>query len=187
MTPTALFGISALFSLTSSVTFAKLYLWPRLRAMDREHALASLVAPHMFLRFLGLSFLVPGVVSPSLPPAFALPAAYGDLVTGLLAIVATLALSRRAPGATLLVWLFSIWGAADFLFVTFQGLRVGLDPGALGAAFFIPTAIAPPLLVTHLLTFRILVRDHPRARRKEGDVEAVSHRAAPTSSAALSP
>ena len=29
MTPTALFGISALFSFTSSATFAKLYLWPR--------------------------------------------------------------------------------------------------------------------------------------------------------------
>ena len=101
--------------------------------------------------------------------------------------MAVLALSKRASGATPLVWLFSIWGAADFLFVTFQGLRVGLDPGALGAAFFLPTAFVPPLFVTHLLTFRILARDHSRARRKEGDVEAGSHRAAPTSSAALSP
>lgn len=164
MNPTALFGLSALFSLSSSATFAKLYLWPRLRAMDRERALASLVAPHMFLRFLGISFLIPGVVSPSLPQAFAFPAAFGDVVAGLLAIVATLALAKRAPGATPLVWLFSLWGAADLLFATFQGLRIGLDPGALGAAFFLPTALVPPLLVTHLLTFRILVhRDHSRS------------------------
>jgi hypothetical protein len=163
MNPRALFGLSALFSLSSSATFAKLYLWPRLRAMDRERALASLVAPHMFLRFLGLSLLVPGVASPSLPRAFALPTAYGDVVAGLLAIAATIALSKRAPGATPLVWLFSLWGAADLLFANFQGVRVGLDPGALGAAFFIPTALVPPLLVTHFLTFRILLQRAWRA------------------------
>lgn len=128
--PTAPFGISALLGLSSSDTFAKLYLWPRLRAMDRERALASLVAPHMFIRFFGLSFLVPGVVSPSLPPGFAIPAAYGDLVAGLLAIAATLALRKRAPGAMLLVWFFNVWGAADLLLGGFHGLRVGLDPGA---------------------------------------------------------
>lgn len=188
MPPVALFGLSALFSLSSSATLAKLFLWPRLRAMERERALTALVAPHMFIRFLGLSFLVPGVVSPSLPQAFAIPAAYGDVVAGLLAIAATIALARRAAGAMPLVWIFNLWGAADLLFATMQGLRVGLEPGALGAAFFLPTAIVPALLVTHLLTFGILVRrGHSGAWRKEGDVEARPRRAAPTSPAALSP
>jgi hypothetical protein len=158
MNSIALFGISALLSLASSATLATFYLWPRLVAMDRTHALASLVAPHMFLRFIGLSFLIPGVVSPSLPRAFAVPAAYGDLIAGLLAIGASVALFRRAPWAMLLVWLFSVWGTFDLLFAGFQGLRGGLDPGALGAAFFIPTAIVPPLLVTHFLAFGLLLR-----------------------------
>ena len=43
-----LFGVSALLSLVSSVVVAALYLWPFLRVMDREKALAVLVAPHMF-------------------------------------------------------------------------------------------------------------------------------------------
>ncbi len=158
MNPRALFGISALLSLSSSVTFATLFLWPRLRAMDREQALAALVAPHMFLRLFGLSFLVPGVVSPSLQRTFAVPAAYGDLIAALLAMAATLALRKRAAGATLLVWLFNVWGAADLLLAGVQGARAGLDPGALGATFFLPTAIVPPLLVTHFLTFMLLVR-----------------------------
>lgn len=145
-------------SFVSSVVFAKLYAWPRLRIIDRDHALLALVAPHMFLRFIGLSFLVPGVVSPSLPAGFAVPAAYGDFVAGILAVAATVALSRRASWAIALVWLFNIWGAADLLFAIFQGLRVQIDPGALGAAFFIPTAVVPPLLVTHVLIFRLLVR-----------------------------
>jgi hypothetical protein len=154
----AIFGISTLMSLVSSGMIATLYVWPRLRIMNRERALLALVAPHLFLRFIGLSFLVPGVVSPSLPTAFSLPAAYGDFVAGLLAITATVALSRRASWATALVWLFNIWGAADLLFAIYQGLRVQIDPGELGAAFFIPTAVVPALLVTHVLIFRLLVR-----------------------------
>ncbi len=154
----ALFGISTLLSLISSGVIAQLYAWPRLRTMNRDRALLVLVAPHMFLRFIGLSFLVPGVVSPSLPAAFAVPAAYGDLVAGILAIAATVALWRCTSWASALAWLFNIWGAADLVFAFVQALRVQIDPGALGATFFIPTAIVPPLLVTHALVFRLLVR-----------------------------
>ena len=154
----ALFGISTLMSLVSSGVIAQLYAWPWLRTMNRDQALLVLVAPHMFLRFIGLSFLVPGVVSPSLPAAFAVPAAYGDFVAGIFAVTATLALSQRASWAMALVWLFNSWGAADLLFAIVQGLRLQIDPGALGATFFIPTAVVPPLLVTHALIFRLLVR-----------------------------
>ena len=111
----------------------------------------------MFFRFIGLGFLVPGVVSPSLPAAFAVPAAYGDLVAGILAIATTIALSRHASSATLLVWVFNVWGAADLLFAGYQGPHVQINPGELGAAFFIPTAVVPPLLVTHGLIFWLLL------------------------------
>ena len=158
MNPLAIFGASALVSLVSSVVIAALYVWPRLRMMTRDQALVALVAPHMFFRFIGLGFLVRGVVAASLPPAFAVPAAYGDFVAGIAAIIAVLALANRTPWAILAVWLFNIWGAADLLFALYQGLRLQIDPGALGAAFYIPTAIVPPLLVTHFLIFRLLLR-----------------------------
>ncbi len=137
---------------------AKPYIWPRARSMDRYSALALLVSPHLFFRFVGISFLIPGVVSPSLPSAFAVPAAYGDLVAGTLAIVATVALAMRSSWAMPLVWTFNVWGAADLLFAGFQGQRLRIDPGAFGAAFYIPTALVPPLLVTHGIIFLLLVR-----------------------------
>jgi hypothetical protein len=99
----AIFGISVLMSMVSYGIAAQLYVWPRLRSMERNRALAPLLAPH-FLRFVGLSFLVPGVVSPSLPAAFAIPAGYGDLVAGILAIVATLTLVTGASWAIAAVW-----------------------------------------------------------------------------------
>ena len=154
----ALFGLSALMSFVAFGIVTKLYIWPRIRMLPRENALAFLVVPHTF-RFIGLSFLVPGVVSPSLPLAFAAPAAYGDLVAAILAVAATLALSRRASWAILLVWLFNVWGASDLLYAFYQGqFGVQIDPGALVAAFFIPTAIVPPLFITHLLIFWLLLR-----------------------------
>jgi hypothetical protein len=153
-----LFGLSILMSFVAFGLVTKLYIWPRLRLLKRDDALLPLVLPHAF-RFIGLSFLVPGVVSPSLPSAFAIPAAYGDLVAAILAIAASLALSKRSTSGYLLIWLFNLWGTADLLFAFYQGvLVVQLDARMLGAAFFIPTVVVPALLVTHGLIFRLLVR-----------------------------
>jgi hypothetical protein len=137
---------------------ARLYIWPQLRVMSLREALIPLVVVHTF-RFVGLSFLVPGVVSPSLPLGFAAPAAYGDLVAAILAVVATLTLSVRVSWALPLVWIFNVWGAADLLHAIYQGqIHFRIGPGSLGASFFIPTLVVPPLLVTHGLIFWLLLR-----------------------------
>jgi protein-S-isoprenylcysteine O-methyltransferase Ste14 len=98
----ALFGLSVFMSFVAFGLVTHLYVWPRLRILERDNALISLVVPHTF-RFIGLSFLVPGVVSPSLPSAIAAPAAYGDLVAAILAVATTIALEaptlRRTFGA----------------------------------------------------------------------------------------
>ena len=154
----ALFGLGVLMNFVASGIVTKLYIWPWLRVMTREEALLPLMVPHMF-RFVGLSFLVPGVVSASLSPDFARPAAYGDLVAALLAVVAVLALSARASWALAIVWVFNLWGTIDLLYAIYQGeIGVRIGPGPLGAAFYIPTVLVPPLLVTHALIFRLLLR-----------------------------
>src|SRR5271163_2122138 len=158
MPPLAVFGINVLLTSVSCVVFAALYLWPRLRGMAREQALVRLVAPHMFFRFIGLSFVVPGLVSPQLPEAFAAPAAYGDAIAGILAIIATFALLRAASWAIPAVWIFNIVGAADLIFAFYKGLSGNFNPGWMGAAYFLPTAIVPLLLTTHFLIFVLLVR-----------------------------
>jgi len=153
----ALIGLSIVLSFLASARVAQLYVWPWLRNLPREEALNALVIPHLF-RFIGLSFLMAGVVSPALPAAFAIPAAYGDLAATILALIATMALSARASSAIALSWLLSVVGTVDLLFANYQGLvGVGLAPGVLGAAVYIPTMIVPPLLVTHVMMFRVLL------------------------------
>ncbi len=154
----AIFGLSVLFSFAACGLVAKLYIWPALRDRERNSALLPLVVFHT-CRFLGLSFVVKGVVSPALPQAFAAPAAYGDLVAAFLAVASAMALSRRWPGAILLVWVFNIWGTADLLNAFYQGLfAAGIDASMLGAAFYIPTALVPALFVTHGMMFGLLLR-----------------------------
>ena len=59
----------------------------------------------------------------------------------------------------MLVWVFNVWGAGDLLNAIYQGnIHAKIDPGMLGAAFYIPTAVVPPLLVTHGLIFWLLLR-----------------------------
>jgi hypothetical protein len=154
----ALFGLSILMSFVAFGLVTQLYILPRLLPRARGDALLPLVVPHTF-RFVGLSFLMPGVVSASLPAAFAVPAAYGDLVAALLALLASLALARGTAWAIPLVWVFNVWGASDLLFAFYQGaFTAQLDPRMLGAAFYIPTVVVPPALVTHGLIFWLLLR-----------------------------
>jgi hypothetical protein len=160
MTPIAIFGASVLLSLVVWGLIGARFLWPALRDRPRAEALRPLLLLHAF-RFMGLVFLVHGVVSPDLPGAFARPAAYGDLATALFALAA-LATLEKPPGITI-VWLFNIVGTVDLLNAFYQGNRVGLVPGMLGAAYFIPTFVVPLLLVTHALVFRVLLA-LPRTR-----------------------
>ena len=152
----AIFGLQFVLSLLVWGLIAKWLFAPRLEKMPQHQALFWLTLPHAF-RHIGMVFLVPGVVAQPLPSAFATPAAYGDLVTGMLALLALIALRTGWAGALALVWLFNIVGTADLL----NALRhVNVAP-AFGAAWYIPTFLVPLLLVTH---FMIFVRLFRRAR-----------------------
>jgi hypothetical protein len=157
MEPRAVFGISVLLGLVVWGMIGARDIWPALRRRPRAEALRPLLLLHAF-RFVGLAFLVPGVVAPDLPAGFARPAAYGDLATSILALLAIAVLGSRL--GTILVWVFNIVGTVDLLNAFYQGNRlgVGITPGLQGAAYFIPTVLVPLLLVTHVLVFCILLR-----------------------------
>ena len=169
MSPQAIFGINVLLGLVVWGMIVVWYVWPVLRDRPRTEALRPVLLLHAF-RFVGLAFLVPGVVSPDLPAGFAEPAAYGDLATSMLALLAIATLGSRL--GTIVVWVFNSVGTVDLLNAFYQGdrLGVGISPGLQGAAYFIPTVVVPLLLVTHALVFRILVGPdalggRPRGRR----------------------
>jgi len=150
----AFFG-SIVFSFVAWSVVAARYVWPHLRLRPRAEALRPLLILHSF-RFVGLAFLVPGVVSTDLPVAFAHSAAFGDAIAAILAVLALLSLPLR--GGVVIAWIFNLWGTADLLNAFYQANHAGLMVGQLGATYFMPTFVVPLLFITHGLVFRILVR-----------------------------
>jgi hypothetical protein len=131
--------------------------------MDRIEAHRTLATLHSF-RFFGLVFILPGVTGPALPPSFATFAAYADLATGLLAILALLTVRTR-PLFWLFVVAFNLVGFADFIVDYYHAVRIGLPEmaGQLGAAYAIPILYVPLLMITHIAAFRLLLRSDRRA------------------------
>ena len=158
------FFVSIAFSLIAWGIVAARYIWPELRTRQRADALGPLLVLHSF-RFIGLAFLVPGVVSPDLPAAFAHSAAYGDIIAAILALFSMLLLPSAAGVAA--TWIFNIWGFAGILNAFYQANHAGLLAGQLGAAYFIPTLVVPLLLITHGLAFRILLQHQPEPAMQE--------------------
>src|SRR5277367_7158342 len=103
------FFASIAFSFIAWGIVAAQFIWPALRLLRRAEALRPLLILHSF-RFIGLALLVPGVVSPDLPSAFAHSAAYGDIVAAILALL-SLALLPRGAGIVI-AWVFNLWGSA---------------------------------------------------------------------------
>jgi hypothetical protein len=158
------FFVSIAFSFVAWGIVSAQYIWPELRLRQRAEALRPLLILHSF-RFIGLAFLVPGVVSSDLPAAFAYSAAYGDVIAATLALL-SLASLRLGAGAVI-AWIFNLWGAADLLNAFYQANASGLTAGQLGAAYFIPTLIVPLLLITHGLAFRILLQHRSESGVRE--------------------
>src|SRR6201982_4342309 len=142
-----LFEISVPFGLTVWGVVAWHYIWPALREHPSPENLKPILLLHGF-RFLGLAFVVPGVVSPELPATFAQPVAYGDLMSAILALLALSTLGTRV--GTVVTWVFNTFGTADLLFAFYLGGRISLPDtqGLLGAGYFILTAYVPLLFIT---------------------------------------
>jgi hypothetical protein len=163
MSPATIFQLQLVLGYVPWLLCFGAYVWPRLKAMDRVEAQRAIATLHSF-RFFGLVFVMPGVVGPDLPAGFATFAAYGDFATGVLAILAFLAVRTR-PLFWAFVVAFNLVGAADILIDYFNGNQVGLAAlaGELGATYAIPIIYVPLLMITHVAAFYLLVRPQSKA------------------------
>ena len=158
--------VNLLFSTLVFWVAARLYVLPRLGELGPRAVLLPILLLHSF-RHLGLMFLAPGATYPGLPAQFAYPAAFGDLLASLLALAAIPAVARGAPVARLLVWVFNVVGTVDLANAIVLATAYGAAP-FMGPAYWIPAFWVPALLVTHYITFVVLLRHwdqrpHPTA------------------------
>ena len=158
MSAETLFRIQLVFGYVAWLLCFSVYIWPRLKAMDRYDAQRAIATLHSF-RFFGLVFILPGIVGSALPAGFATFAAYGDFATGVLAIAALLT-ARIRPLFWFFVVAFNLTGATDIIIDYFHAIQTGLDvmPGQFGATYAIPIIYVPLLMITHVTAFYLLLR-----------------------------
>jgi hypothetical protein len=117
-----------------------------------------IAALHSF-RFFGLVFIFPGLLGPAVPLSFAVPAAWGDLAAGVLAMLALMSFRMR-----FLFWFFvvgfNVVGAVDLLMNYVHAVRVGLPEvsAQLGLTYLIPILYVPILMITHVAAFVLMAR-----------------------------
>ena len=133
---------------------AAIYLFPYLPQLGARAVIVPILLLHA-TRHLGLMFLAPGAIYPGLPAQFAAPAAYGDLIAALLALLALAAVMRESSLGRPLVALFNIWGTLDLILAIVLATLHDASPH-MGPAYWIPAFWVPMLLVTHAIVFWLL-------------------------------
>ena len=151
------FGGSAAAGIVGWATIFATIIWPKMKRQPRVQQLKVLTAINFF-RYFATTLLIAGLVSHRLPSGFADPAAFGDLISLVLAYVAFIALQHSRDGKLplLRVWIFNIVGAADLLLAMVLGPALVRDPGDLGLSYIIPTVYVPLLLVAHFYAMKAL-------------------------------
>jgi hypothetical protein len=127
---------------------ARIYLFPLIPRVRPQQIVVPILLLHS-MRHLGLMFLTRGATFPEMPPQFAYPAAFGDLITAVLAFLAiplVLYGSRLAKPA---VWIFNIFGTLDLItaitFATIYNAPVTMGPAVIGDSLHYFCSSATPL------------------------------------------
>jgi hypothetical protein len=166
MSPETIFRLQLILGYVAWVLCFGVYILPRLKSVEPVAAQRAIATLHSF-RFFGLVFILPGVIGPNLPAAgFAAFAAYWDLATGVLAMLALLTVRIR-PLFWLFVVAFNLVGTIDLILDYYHAIRVGLPAmaGQLGATYVIPILYVPLLMITHVVAFYFLLRPQPKLVR----------------------
>jgi hypothetical protein len=184
MSPQIIFPIHLVLGYVACLLCFGVYVLPRLQSMERMEAQRVIATVHSF-RFFGLVFLLPGVVGPNLPAGFATFSAYGDFLTGILAILALLPVRVR-PLFWSLVVAFNLVGVVDLILNYYHAVKFGLPAvaGQLGAAYVIPIIYVPLLMITHFFAFYWLLRPQARAALPQGEEKCLSPYSSPARPAA---
>jgi hypothetical protein len=163
MSPQLIFNIHLVLGYVAWGLCTATYILPKLKSMEPVAAQRAIATLHSF-RIFGLVFILPGVVG-NLPVGFGPFAAYGDFATGLLAIVALLAI-RIKPLFWTSVVAFNVVGAADILVDYYHGvvLNLPVHAGELGSTYGIVILYVPVLMITHWIALYLVLRRQSRTR-----------------------
>jgi hypothetical protein len=158
--PIVLFGVQFTVALVAYALLARWYAWPRLSRLPVAMALIPLLWIHVF-RIVGGSILAPASVGPGVPTEFRTMVGYGDMLTGVIALIAVIALYKGARAGIALAWICVTVGMVDTVNAIIQSMRFNVFDYPLGVNWVIVTAYVPALLVSSFMIFVLLLSKRP--------------------------
>jgi hypothetical protein len=153
-----------IISVLNAIASFTLIYWltrPSLVAVGQPQHLIVLLSVHLF-RYLGLIALLPGIFDLSslgFTRGYLAQVAYGDFISGLLAIAAIIAVLRRWKYTLPLIWFFNIFGFLDLANAGISMAPKIQDPNILGGlGWLIFTFYLPAVIVSHIAIFVLLLQ-----------------------------
>ena len=158
MSPAIIFNLHLVLGYVAWMLCFRAYFLPKIKSMDQVEVHRAIATLHSF-RFFGLVFILPGMVGPNLPASFTAFAAYWDLATGVLAMLALLTIKIR-PLFWMFVAAFNVVGVIDLILDYYHAIKIGLPAmaGQLGVTYAIPIIYVPLLMITHVTALYLLLR-----------------------------
>ena len=141
-----------------------LFVWRPLRELNAATPSSWLIRVQAY-RMAGLIFIFPFLTFGVIPAAFAVPAALGDFITGLLVPFIARAVDHRAPHALLWATLWNLFGILDLVIAPITAFALRANIVALYPLVLVPLFLGPPLgILTHIWSLRNLATNqHPAA------------------------
>lgn len=156
MEPIVVLAVQCTFSMLIFFLIIKWYVVPRITKANKYDILALLLLVNVF-RYLPLSLFMPGQVSAEFPPYLKEIVAHGDFLSGLLALIALLAIKSKKRSAVAFTYVFSIVSIMDMVVVLTLAMKEQVFELPLGANYFTVSVYVPMLIVIQALILKILI------------------------------
>jgi hypothetical protein len=161
MTAFSAIGIQSALSMIIFSLLAVFYLVPHFRKLKLKQAIVPLLWINTF-RYLPLILCAPGQVSASIPESVSTVIAYGDLISGLLALAAVLFITFNISGAMIITWLFLIVGTLDSINGVYTAMSAEAYQFPLGFSWMVVTFFVPLIFVSEALIIQQLITNKNR-------------------------
>lgn len=149
-------GVQCTFSLLVFFLIIKWYVIPKITKETRFDILALLLLVNVF-RYLPLSLFMPGQVSADFPHYLKEIVAYGDFLSGILALTALILLKSNMKSAVTFTWLFSVVSIIDMAVVLSLAMNEKVYQLPLGANYFTVSVYVPMLIMIQAVILKILL------------------------------
>ena len=157
MTPFIIGNIQFTLSLIAYALIMAWFIHPVLKGKTWTVAVVPLLLVHVF-RYGPLTLLMPEQVDMNIALTARETIAYGDFVSGLLALVAVVLVRYKLSGAKIAVWVFSVVGLLDVIWATKTGMQAGMLDHFIGFNLYILNFYVPMLIVTHVMIIKYLLK-----------------------------